>query len=404
MKILHVLDHSLPIQDGYSYRSQNILESQREQGLAPLAVTSPRHEAYWKGSWAPEEALGGVRVFRTGAVPGSRLPFAGEVRLMRALERRLTGVAERERPAVLHAHSPVLNGLPARTVSRQRRIPLVYEIRAFWEDAAADQGSYAEGSPKYRLVRALETRCCRQADAVVTICAGLRDDLRARGIPPDKVRVVPNAVVPEQFPPAGPDEALREEWGLRGRTVVAFLGSFYHFEGLDLLLEAAARLAPEIPELAVLLVGGGQTEALLRQRSRELGLEGTVVFAGRVPHGRVPGIYALADVLAYPRKPMRLTELVTPLKPLEAMAMGKALVASDVGGHRELVTDGQTGLLHRAGDPQALAAALARLVRDPVLRRSLGEQGRSWVLGERTWRRNAAAYADLYAELLEQRR
>jgi PEP-CTERM/exosortase A-associated glycosyltransferase len=399
MKILHVLDHSLPIQDGYSYRSQNVLESQRDLGLAPLAVTSPKHEADWKGPWAPEEALGEVKVFRTGAVPGSSLPFVGELRLMRALERRLAGVADREGPALVHAHSPVLNAFPARTVSRRRRVPLVYEIRAFWEDAAADQGTYAEGSPKYRLVRALETRCCRRADAVVTICAGLRDDLLARGVPAHKVRVVPNAVVPEQFPPAQPDEALREEWGLRGKTVVAFLGSFYHFEGLDLLLDAAARLAPQIPELRVLLVGGGETEAVLRQRARDLELGGTVVFAGRVPHDRVPGIYALADVLAYPRKPMRLTELVTPLKPLEAMAMGKALVASDVGGHRELVTDGQTGLLHRAGDAQDLAAALARLVRDAGLRQHLGEQGKSWVLAERTWRRNAMAYADLYSEL-----
>ncbi|MEW6487638.1 MAG: TIGR04063 family PEP-CTERM/XrtA system glycosyltransferase [Thermodesulfobacteriota bacterium] len=399
MKILHVLDHGLPIQDGYSYRSQNILESQRELGLAPLAVTSPKHEADWKGVWAPEETQGGVRVFRTGAVSGSSLPFVGEMRLMRALEQRLAGIAARENPAVLHAHSPVLNAFPARKVSRQRRVPLVYEIRAFWEDAAADQGSYAEGSPKYRLVRALETRCCRRADAVVTICAGLRDDLLRRGIPEGKVRVVPNAVVPEQFPPAEPDEVFREKWGLRGRTVVAFLGSFYHFEGLDVLLEAAARLAPEMPELAVLLVGGGETEVLLRQRAHDLGLGGTIIFAGRVPHAQVPGVYALAEVLAYPRKPMRLTELVTPLKPLEAMAMGKALIASDVGGHRELVTDGETGLLHRAGDPEALAAGLGRLVRDAQLRRVLGERGRAWVRRERTWHRNAQAYAALYAEL-----
>lgn len=399
MRILHLLDHSLPIHDGYSLRSHNILRCQADVGFEVAAVTSPKHEADWKGSWAPDEVIGGIRYLRTGAVAGSRVPFAGEWRLMGALERRIAEAARELRPHLLHAHSPILNAIPAARVARRLGIPLVYEIRAFWEDAAADQGTYGEGSAKYRLVRRLESWCCRQADRVVTICDGLREDLLARGLPGARVEVVPNAVRPDEFTAARPDQGLRAQWGLEGKTVVGFVGSFYHFEGLDLLVRAAARLAPEFPNLALLLVGGGETEDRLRGEVRSLGLEGRVVFGGRVPHGQVPGVYGLIDVLAYPRKPMRLTELVTPLKPLEAMAMGKALVASDVGGHRELVRDGETGLLHRAGSDADLALALARLLTRPTERERLGHQGRDWVRSERTWNQNAERYRSLYASL-----
>ena len=396
MKILHILDHSLPVYDGYAFRSQNILRAQRDAGLEVAVLTSPKHEASWKKAAAPEEVLDGVRHYRTGPAPGPAFPFVGEWRLMAALERRLLEAADREKPDVLHAHSPVLNALPALRAGRKLGIPVVYEIRAFWEDAAADQGSYAEGSLRYRIVRALESRCCRSARAVVAICQGLRDDLLARGIPADKVTVVPNAIRADEFRPAPPDEELRRTLGLEGGQVVGFLGSFYHFEGLDLLLEAAARLQGELPRLRVLLVGGGEMDDRLRSRARALGLDGTAVFAGRLPHERMPGVYALVDVLAYPRKAMRLTELVTPLKPLEAMAMGKALVASDVGGHRELVRDGLTGLLHRPGDSGDLARALARALTDADLRSSLGSAGREWVLRERTWAANGDRYRALF--------
>jgi PEP-CTERM/exosortase A-associated glycosyltransferase len=400
MKILHVLDHSLPIYDGYTFRSRNIFGCQVGVGMEPIVVTSPKHEADWKGEWAPEEEIDGVRYFRSGAVPRNGLPFADEMRLMGALERRIRKVAERERPDVLHAHSPILNAIPALRVGKQLGIPVVYEIRAFWEDAAADQGSYAEGSFKYRLVRYLETRVCRRAQRVVPICQGLLADLRGRGIPDARLTVIPNAVVPEQFADCTPDEDLRAQWGLAGRRVVGFVGSFYHFEGLDLLVDAAARLAQGFPDLALVLVGGGEMEGALAGQVRRLGLQDRVVMPGRIPHDRVPGVYGLIDLLVYPRKPMRLTELVTPLKPLEAMAMGKALVASDVGGHRELVTHGETGVLFPAGDVVALAECAASLLADSDRRAALGGRGLEWVRAERSWQKNGPRYREVYAGLL----
>ncbi len=400
MKVLHVLNHSLPLQSGYTFRSRNIFGCLADQGIEPVVVTSPKHEESWDGPWASEEEIDGVRYYRSGRARGPSAPFLAERALMKRLERRLLEVARVERPALIHAHSPVLNVLPALRVGRRLGIPVVYEIRAFWEDAGADQGTYREWGLKYRMVRAAETLACRRCDHVFTICQGLKQDLVARGLADDRITVVPNAVNPEEFSPVAPDPALARRWGLEGRFTVGFLGSFFHFEGLDVLLESLARLNGALPDLAALLVGGGEMEERLRQQARALGLQSRIVFTGRRPHHEMPGLYALVDLLVFPRKPIRLTELVTPLKPLEAMAMGKPVLASDVGGHRELIRHGETGWLFPAGDASALAEALVTLGNDPQLRSRLAAAGRDWVVRERTWRRNGSVYARVYARLL----
>ncbi|MGQ9686804.1 MAG: TIGR04063 family PEP-CTERM/XrtA system glycosyltransferase, partial [Thiobacillaceae bacterium] len=354
MRILHIFDHSLPLHSGYTFRSANILRQQRRMGWETYHLTSPKQV----GCKVAEEEADGLHFYRTPQPtgPASRLPMLNQWALMQATERRLLELAERLRPDLLHAHSPVLNAYPALHVGHRLGIPVVYEIRAFWEDAAVDHGTQSEGGLRYRLTKALETRAVRQADRVVTICEGLRGDLVARGISPEKIGVVPNAVDAEAFILGGrPDPELRARLGLTGSRVLGFIGSFYAYEGLDLLLAALPRMLAVAPDIRILLVGGGPQEANLKAQARDLGVADKVVFTGRVPHAEVSRYYDQIDVLAYPRHSMRLTELVTPLKPLEAMAQGRLFIASDVGGHRELVRDGETGLLFRAGDVEALA-------------------------------------------------
>jgi glycogen synthase len=204
----------------------------------------------------------------------------------------------------------------------------------------------------------------QRVDHIFTICEGLRRDILARGIPPDKVTVIPNAVDIAHFQLASPpDPALKHQLGLdTNARLLGFIGSFYAYEGLDLLLDALPRLLQTHPDLRVLLVGGGPQEANLKAQAQRLGLADRVVFTGRVPHTEVNRYYDLIDLLVYPRHSMRLTELVTPLKPLEAMAQGRLLVASDVGGHRELIRDGETGRLFAAGNVEALAQAVRDLL------------------------------------------
>jgi PEP-CTERM/exosortase A-associated glycosyltransferase len=319
---------------------------------------------------------------------------------MNALARRITEVAREVKPQLLHAHSPVLNALPALRVGRRLGIPVLYEVRAFWEDAAVDHGRTREGAPRYRLTRALETYALKHADAVATICEGLRADIVARGVDPAKVTVVPNAVDVEKFVLGRePDGPLRRRLALDGAIVLGFIGSFYAYEGLALLLKALPRILSVEPRVHVLFVGGGAEEANLRKIAARLGLESKVRFAGRVPHAEVQRYYDLIDMLVYPRLPMRLTELVTPLKPLEAMAQGRLLAASDVGGHRELIRDQETGVLFRAGDVEALAAKVIDLLVDRRRRGELRASARRFVETERNWTSSVARYRQPYYRL-----
>lgn len=398
MRILHVLDHSIPLHSGYTFRTAAILREQARLGWETHHLTSPK-QGLCKSMVETVDGL----VFHRTPLPTaawSGKPLLGELELMRQIERRLDELIVQLKPQVLHAHSPVLNAIPAIRAARRHGLPVVYEVRAFWEDAAVDHGTTHEGSLRYRATRALETWAFKRVDHVTCICEGLRADIVARGIPSERVSVIPNAVDADAFSAgAAPDLELKRTLGLDGAEVLGFIGSFYAYEGLDLLLEALPAILKRRPNARVLLVGGGPQESNLKQQVAAMGLEGKVVFTGRVPHEEVGRYYDLVDVLVYPRHPMRLTELVTPLKPLEAMAQQRVFVASDVGGHRELVRDGETGVLFRAGNAVALADAAARLLAEPERWPLIKAAGRAFVERERTWRNSVARYQAIYGRL-----
>lgn len=395
MKILHVLDHSLPLHSGYSFRTEAILREQQRRGWQPLMLTTPK-----QGSRdAPVQDIDGLRFYRTPST--GRENLLAQMRLTRD---RLFSLCKILMPDLIHAHSPVLNALPALAVRRKLGIPVVYEMRASWEDAAVDHGTTVEGSMRYRASRLAETFALLRSDQVTTICEGLKRDILVRGVRADKVTVIPNAVDTAAFrfdPP--PDPKRLRELGLLGCTVMGFLGSFYHYEGLHLLIEALGRLRAAHPELRLLLVGGGFQEDALKRQAQALGVGESVIFTGRVPHTEVEKLYALTDLLVYPRLPVRLTELVTPLKPLEAMAQGRLVLASDVGGHRELIRDGLTGALFRAGDVDALCQGIQRMLTTREHWPKIREQGRRFVESERTWRLSVDRYQTVYDAALAKR-
>ncbi|TMW77998.1 glycosyltransferase, exosortase A system-associated [Thauera sp. UPWRP] len=395
MRILHILDHSIPLHSGYTFRTAAILREQRALGWETFHLTSPKQGK----TPADVEDVDGLRFYRSPALEPSRAGL-NEWRQIRTVEARLEQLARALKPDVLHAHSPVLNAIPAIRVGRKLGIPVVYEIRAFWEDAAVDHGTTTEGSLRYRATKALETWALKRIDHAFTICEGLRRDIVGRGIPESKVTVIPNAVDVEGFQLSGDaDPELRRKLGLEGATVIGFVGSFYAYEGLDLLLDAFPKLLAQRPELRLLLVGGGPQDANLKAQAQRLGIADKIVFTGRVPHSEVSRYYDQIDLLAYPRHSMRLTELVTPLKPLEAMAQGRLFVASDVGGHHELIRDGETGKLFKAGSADALADAvldmLAHRDRWPAMRAA----GRHFVEDVRNWKNSVANYAPVYRRL-----
>jgi glycogen synthase len=396
MRILHVLDHSLPLHSGYTFRTRSILRAQQARGWTVLGLTTPRHSE----KDARNQTIDGIEFRRTaGAAPSGVLGLFAE---MAATTNALEATARDWKPDIIHAHSPALNGIPALRVGKKLGIPVVYEVRAFWEDAAVDHGTTAEGSLRYRLTRMQETFVLKRAQAVTTICEGLRQDIVARGVPAAQVTVIPNAVDAQSFVPRQPAEpALQEKLGLNGKKVMGFLGSYYAYEGLDLLLDALPLVLQKEPNARILLVGGGPQEDNLKAQAKKLGIEEKVNFVGRVPHSEVNRYYDLIDVLVYPRHSMRLTELVTPLKPLEAMAQKHLLLASDVGGHKELIEHGKTGFLFKAGDAQALADAAVRILQSGSSLDAVRDAGRAFVDEVRNWTMSVARYEKVYGALVE---
>ena len=400
-RILHVLDHSLPLHSGYTFRTRAILRAQMAQGWMVRGVTGRRHVA----EGPSPETVDGLTFHRT---PGDIAPGQGLIREWRevaALADATDAVVREWQPHLIHAHSPVLNALAAVRVARRHGLPFVYEIRAFWEDAAVGNGTGTEGSPKYWLTRQLESHVVRAADAVIVICQGLKDDLVARGIPAEKITIAPNGVDMDMFgAPVPADPALRSRLGLDDAEVVGFIGSFYDYEGLDDLIAAMPMLVAQRPAARLLLVGGGPREDALRAQAAASPVADHIRFVGRVPHDQVENYYSLIDVLAYPRKAMRLTELVTPLKPLEAMAQGRLVAASSVGGHRELISDGLTGTLFPPDDPRAIADALAKLFADRSHWDARRAVARRFVEKERNWAANVMRYEPVYHRLLVDQR
>ena len=395
MRILHILDHSLPLHSGYTFRTRAIMKAQIESGWSVAGVTGARHYA----DGPAVETVDGLTFYRAEKHKPARSPL-GEWREIAALEQRVDALVRAWKPDLLHAHSPVLTALAGLRVARRQKLPLIYEIRAFWEDAAVGNGTARQGSIRNRLITEIETYAVSRADAVAVICEGLKADLVSRGVRPDKILVSPNGVDLGLFGDPPPrDAALAKSLGLGDAPTIGFIGSFYHYEGIDDLIAAMPAMIAAQPDLRLLLVGGGPMEATLRKQANSSRAAERIHFVGRVPHEEVECYYSLIDVLVYPRKKMRLTDLVTPLKPLEAMAQRRLVAASDVGGHRELIENGVTGTLFAPDDPVALAESVAGLfaIRDQWDERR--RVARAFVERDRNWSSNISRYGQVYHKL-----
>lgn len=385
----------MPYVCGYSVRSEQILSLERKMGIEVAVVTSAQQP-----DAPPDAVLAGVPYFRTHCERLMRSPLR-EFQLMWALARRISAVIDQFKPDVVHAHSPVLVGLPAYFVARRRGLPLVYEVRDLWENASVDRGKFAVGSVPYRVARGLETWLLRHADAVVTIGETLRDELQRRT--GRSIAVTSNGVDPDLFRPLEPDPEWLRQWNPDGQQVIAYVGAFQPYEGLDVLAKAMRLIVAQQDRVHLLIVGDGPERRELEAVVEREKLQAHVTFAGRLPHGRVKEIYAVADLLIYPRIATLTTQLTTPLKPLEALSMQKAVLASDLPAMRELISDQATGMLFEPGNPQDLAEKALKLLSDPSLRSKLGGEGRSRILQERCWDLSVAKYKPIYGKLLANR-
>jgi len=225
-------------------------------------------------------------------------------------------------------------------------------------------------------------------------------DLQARGIPREKLFHVPNGVDAARFVPREKDEALKKQLGLGDNPVFSFFGSLYHYEGISWMIRAAAALRARGHQFDILIIGRGEDQAAIDEAVRECNASTYVHTIDHVPHDQIQRYYSVTDIAVYPRRSIRLTELVTPLKPLEAMALKIPVLGSGVGGIRELIESEHTGLLFQPEDVSDFCRQAERLILSPALRKSLGDHGREFVLREKNWNTLAQRYSSIYQFVL----
>jgi glycosyltransferase involved in cell wall biosynthesis len=398
-RVLHIVTDALPSTSaGYTVRTQEIAVAQRAAGLEPHVVTRI-------GFPVTAGAIDGRRLVTVDGVPYHRLlPWIMPGRTDTIAETHLRHAARLVhslRPAALHAASNYANALIALALRDATRIPVLYEVRGFWEDTWLSRHTATPGLPdsdRYRLSRALETHCMRAADLVVTLGEAMREEIVGRGVAADKVIIVPNGVSEEFLKPLPDAARLRKDLGINdGEHVVGLVSSLVAHEGIGTLLEAVKILGDRGVRTRALIVGDGPERGALQRQAATLGLD--AIFTGRVPMARVRDYHAVLDVFVVPRTRDRVCQLVTPLKPVEAMASGLPVVVSAVRALGEIVKDKVTGMQVSPEDAAALADCLQELLASPQFRRMVGDNARAWVARDRTWAHNASRYRDAYARL-----
>lgn len=295
--------------------------------------------------------------------------------------------ARLNRPSLIHAASNYLNALPALIAARRLGLPFVYEVRGLWEvTEASTKDGWAE-SERYAWQARMEAYVASHADSVLAITQETRDELIRRGVPAERIEILPNGVNTDSFLPLPRDEVYAKSHGISAEVpVIGFAGSFVEYEGLDLLLQAANILRGRKVGFQIALAGGGGVYPQLKSYKERNKLGSRVRFVGRRPPEEIPRFLSCVDIVACPRKSLPVTEMVSPLKPLEAFAASKPVVLSDVSPHRVLAgEDHQRGLLFEPGNAKSLANALQELIEDAELRTAKGRAGRLWAVDERQW-------------------
>ncbi len=415
MKILHVADFSLPHrQSGYSIRTHYIATNQKVQGLEPIVLTREAgpagrsHEAPWV-----EEYLDGVLHLREPALSPEKdfvrrleqVPDFPELYphgIRRRFRKHISRAVRRYAPDVIHAASPSTVALWSMDVGEQWGLPVIYEVRGVWHDTSVALGQLDASSGAYKARHRQFVDALERADAIVTLAETLKAEFVREGIPGEKIRIVPNGVDLVRFVPRGRPRHLAERLGVApDDVVIGHIGAIRNLEGLDLLLEAADILRGRDLRFRVVIVGDGSELPALKALSEERTLQQVVHFQGQVPHQKILDYYGLIDIFVMPRTRSRVTELVTPIKPYEAMAMERAVVVSDVGALREIVSDGETGLVCAADSAEDLAAKCAALLQNPDLRGDLGRRARRWVAEHRGWPKVVERYEAVYEEAVK---
>lgn len=398
------MEHTLPKFAGYTIRGKYIVENQRKEGLDPIIISSPLQEKTNR-SYKEYEEIEGFRYYRTGQFNKLDLSEPLIFRLLKRYKysrgylKGIKWVASHEGVDIIHSHSSYLNGVRANAAAKALGIPSVYEVRGLWQDTASINEDLDSGSWKYKFISYMDRKAMLGADRVVTLSTQLMNELAGLGVKKDRLFIVPNGVDTNVFIPQDKNTEIIQKYGLENMIVFGFIGTIRKIEGLSLFIEKFQSIIKKTDMVRVLFIGHGDEIENLKKIVHSRNLDKYVHFVGSVPHNEVLDYYSVIDILLYPRIDAKVNHKVTPLKPLEAMAMKKVVIASDVGGLTELVKEGTNGLLFKAGDGEHFIKRCLEVIENPDMINSLGEKAREWVVRKRDWSNIIKLYNNVYEGL-----
>lgn len=405
-KIFHVLNTSMPYcNNGYSIRSDYIIRKQKEYGLNPAVITRPG----FPNDFFPDILLNSKKILmETFNDIHYYRPYSNEFMRCTPIKRyildfsgAISYAVARESPHILHASSNYVIGLSALNAARGNSKPFIYEIRGFWELSKASKEPLFAFCEEFILSQLMETHLSYEADMVVVICEHLKEELIRRGVNENKIYIVPNGVDCSYFVPLEPDKLIKDKYNLNNFFVIGYVGSIVYYEGLQNLIEALKLLKEKgYTDIRLVIVGDGEYKKSLEELSRKLSLQDFVIFTGKIPHDEVAKFYSVFDICVYPRLKKKVTDMVTPLKPLEAMACGKAVICSDVDAMKEIIIPEVNGIIFN-NTIEDLFRKIELLYLKRNYTRNLGIESRNWVKQNRDWNNIVKIYEEIYRNVYE---
>ena len=408
-RVLHVVKQTiLDKQAGYTIRTHKIARAQAELGVDVHVVGQ-----YGFGNGIAEKVVDGVTYH--SLANGRKVAHGNNVEWFNKNTKALAALAKELRPEYLHAASDFLNAAAANIAGHSLGLKVIYELRGFWEETfmstfttrfgngvkPTDKNGNVLLPDSYAMRQASEAKWALAADYVLTLAPTMQERIEKYGVLAKNISLVPNAVDPAEFMPLARDNALVESLGLtKDHLIVGYISSLSSYEGVDLLIEAVARLKRENPKkkIALVVVGGGKELPRLRQLAADTKFD-EIKLLGQVPHSDVRRFYSIIDIFVVPRLPFEVCHLVTPLKPYEAMAMSKTLVMSDVRALAAIAAESKAAVTFEAGNPDSLKDVLLKLANDSKLRAQMGDRASKWVRKNRTWKQIAEVSVGVYKKL-----
>lgn len=426
MLILHLLQNSLPKISGSTIRTKYIFKYQKKF-VKLIALTSFVFNSFQEDL----EIIEGIPHFRVRRNVSSKfrlyLKYLGKLNyifykyfnidinfgyqdfiISFYMRNYISKLVKYYKVDIIHAHSYYLAGKYGLPIAKKRNIPFIYEVRGFIEENLIANSSKRNRNSKliaitYKNIKRNETELMTKSDLIITLSKSMKDEIVQRNIDKDKIKIIPNGTDTDVLIPTPPNQNLIKKLDLKDQFVIGFIGRITWYEGIEILFKSINLIKKEVKNIKVILIGNIDKEYFnyLEKLARELKITHYISYIGSVPHESVIDYYSIIDIIVLPRVNFKVCRVVTPLKPLEAMALNTLVIASDFPSFRSIIIPKKTGVLFQAENPKDLASKIVYYNKNSKEKSEIEIFARNYAEDHFSWKKIIPKYKELYLELIK---